>query len=267
MKKALLSLLAFIGTSTLSLAEEHPLASFLELPWRYVIGGWEKGRWLDSAATGKKLSAPETPYRVFSLTGELKPVTAGKASPDEDVCPDVWLTPIRPDPAESPASIAVSAAWNPQPRLVKSLDPTQAVYLQAVRDLLASKGIAKPRPKITQLLRVDLEGDGKEEVLLSATNYTDAELISPKIGDYSFVILRRVVGGQVRTQLLEGNFYPRLDEGLVPDVHEVGGLLDLNGDGRLEVILHSHYYEGGGSTVWELKKDRLDRVLEIFCGV
>lgn len=267
MKTSLLSTLTLIGLGLLANAEERPLGSFLELPMGYVMGGWEKGKWLNSEETGKKLTSPKTPYRVFSLTGELKAVTSGKAAPDQDVCPDVWLSPVTPDVTEQPASIAVSATWEPQPRSVKSLDLTQETYLQAVRDLLISKGIAKPKPLITQLLRVDLEGDGEEEVILSATHYHDADLISAKGGNYSFVVLRRVVEGKVRTQLLEGDFYPRSNEAATPNVHEASGILDLNGDGRMELILSSRYYEGGGATVWQLKKDRLEKVLEIFCGV
>jgi hypothetical protein len=35
----------------------------------------------------------------------------------------------------------------------------------------------------------------------------------------------------------------------------------------MEVILHSHYYEGGATTVWQVEAKEAKRVLEIACGV
>jgi hypothetical protein len=50
-------------------------------------------------------------------------------------------------------------------------------------------------------------------------------------------------------------------------VHEVGAVLDLDGDGKMEIVLHSQYYEGGATTVWQLGAKEAKRVLEIACGV
>jgi hypothetical protein len=50
-------------------------------------------------------------------------------------------------------------------------DTTQPVYVKAVRDFLNARGVADPKVQITRVLRVDLEGNGEEEVLISATNY------------------------------------------------------------------------------------------------
>lgn len=251
-----------------SAEDKKPLASFIELPWRYVIGGYENSRWLKSDATGRKLASKKTEYRLFTLKGEAGTVSGSSAAPDTEVCPDIWLQKITPEPELTQAAIGVHASWNPQPRKAKVMDPSQDAYQRAVADLLAGKGVAKPQIKIAQLLRVDLDGDGEDEVLISATRYVHKdELMTAEAGDYSFVALRRVVKGAVRTQILSGEFYPKKMEDAAPNIHEISGLLDLNGDGVLEVLINSTYYEGGGLKVWQLQKDKLVTVLEIECGV
>jgi len=257
-----------LGLASVSFAEERkPLASFIELPWSYVIGGWSNGRWLNSEVTGKRLTAPRTSYRVFNLNGTAGEVFAAAAAPDMDVCPDVWLQKITPQPDLEKKAIGVNAAWDPMPRKAKSADTTQDLYVDAVRELLKAKGIADPKVKITQLLRIDLEGDKEDEVILSATNYSNAgEVIAPKAGDYSFVALRRLVKGKVQTQIIGGDFYTKVDENSAPDTYKIAGFLDLNGDGKLEVIIHTTYYEGGGIQVWQLQNEKLVRVLRVDCG-
>lgn len=260
------TLALFLGGFTHA-QEKTPIASFIDLPWRYVIGGCANGRWLDSQTTGKRLNASVTPYRAFTLAGEVKSVTAAKAAPDDDLCPDLWMQTITPELDLEEKVIGVNAPWNPMPRLAKSADVTQEKYVAAVRELLVGKGIAKPKVSIRQLLRVDLEGDGEEEVLITATHYkNEAELISAKAGDYSFVALRRVVDRKVRTQFVMGEVYPKSDTNGLLNTFEVGGLLDLNGDGILEVIVRSSYYEGGGTHVWQLDHGKLVSVLSIACG-
>lgn len=257
-----------LARSLVSAQEKQTFVSLVELPWRYVIGGYANGQWLNSEAAGKRLSASKMSYRVFTLTGEAGRVSAGKSAPDVDVCPDVWMQKLTPEPDLEKPALGVNAPWNPMPRKARATDTTQEVYVNAVRDLLVSKGISRPQVKITQVLRVDLEGDGEDEVLLSATRYTNAaEIFVPRAGDYSFVALRRVVAGAVRTQIVAGEFYPKANDDAASNTFEVTGLLDLDGDGTLEVVTRSTYYEGSGTEVWQLQKDKLMRVLAIDCGV
>jgi hypothetical protein len=49
-------------------------------------------------------------------------------------------------------------------------------------------------------------------------------------------------------------------------VYDLASVADLNGDGRMEVVLVWSYYEGGGVTGYELQGDRLAPVLEAGCG-
>ncbi len=261
--------LLIICFSTLVAADEKPLASFIELPWSYVIGGHAEGKWLTSEASGKRLSAPATSYRVFTLADETGQVTGVKATPDGDLCPDMWMhkltTEIEPDTRKH--AIGVNAPWDPMPRKSKTSSLTQEVYVQAMKALLNSQGIDRPVVKLTQLLRVDLDGDGADEVLSCASHYLPSEVPSaPRAGDYSVVTLRSVADGKVQTQLVNGEVYAKADLNAAPNTYEIAGLLDLNGDGTLEVLIRSSYYEGGGMTVWQLQKGKLVQVLNIECG-
>jgi len=67
--------------------------------------------------------------------------------------------------------IGLDAPWNALPRKPMIADTTQPAYVEAVRDFLKSHGIADPKVRITRILRIDLEGDGEDEVLINATNY------------------------------------------------------------------------------------------------
>ncbi|MBX7211446.1 MAG: hypothetical protein K1X78_24285 [Verrucomicrobiaceae bacterium] len=263
MKLLPLICLLCLATATARTAD---LASFVELPEGFIIGGHSKTGWLNSEAAGKSLKTGVR-YRLFGLSGEAGTITADKAMPDPDVCPDVWMHEITPE-TDKPL-IGVSAPWEPAPRKAKQTDTSQPVYIKAAADFLAAQGIARPVVKITQILRVDLEGDGEDEVLLSATHYPDKQggmVTSASAGNYSFVLLRRVVGGKLHTSLVEGEFYPTPKEFNAPNRYEVTGLLDLDGDGKLEIIVHSKYYEGAATSVWQLGKRGLKRVLEIGCG-
>lgn len=250
-------------------AEGQGFASFIELPWRYVIGGSSGGKWLDSETAGRRLTSPRTTYRVFTLEGEQGKVTGSRPAPEADVCQEVWMHPITPapDPQSAPA-LGVNAPWNPQPRQPVPLDIPKEVLEKALRDLLVGRGISSPKVRLTQMLRVDLDGDGRLETLLTGHHFEDdVERLSVKAGDYNLVFMRRIVGGQVRTQVLSGEAYPKTKQDLSPGTCEIAAVLDLDGDGRLEVLVRTGYYEGGGMQVWQLRGDRLVKVLEMECGV
>ena len=267
--RAFLTSLITISLGLHVFAEDKPFASFIELPWSYVIGGHADGQWLSSEAAGKHLSAPATTYRVFTLEGEVGKVIGAKAAPDVDLCPDVWLQKISNESASDTRrhAIGVQAAWDPMPRKSHAPSLTQEVYVQAMQAVLIGQGIERPEVKLTQLLRVDLDGDGADEVLTSATRYLTSDVPSaPRAGDYSVVTLRRVVGTQVETQYVSGEVYAKADLNAAPNSYEVAGLLDCDGDGSLEVLIRSTYYEGGGMQVWQMQKGKLVQVLSIACG-
>src|SRR5436190_12360861 len=137
----LLSALGVIGLLGGSSAIAADLVPLVEGDTGFLIGAKSGDKWLDSLHAGKALK-PATKFRVFSLTKELAPATGGKAKPDAEVCPEVYVVPLSPAPEpEQRDAIAIAAPWNPIPRVPKVADPTQEVYRNAVRDYLVGRGL------------------------------------------------------------------------------------------------------------------------------
>lgn len=82
---------------------------------------------------------------------------------------------------------------------------------------------------------------------------------------FSFVILRTLSHGAMKSYVPNGEFGHK--SGDFPfERYVLAGILDLNGDGVMEVIVESSYYEGGGDEVYEIKNGRPRRVLEVVDG-
>jgi hypothetical protein len=270
----LVSLFAVCVAPTAHAAGLHPI---IEIETGYFFGASKHGKWIKAERAAKSMHG-KTTYQVYSLTKQIGNITATKPEFIEEPCPET-LT-VSPTPKVKDGVIGLAASWNALPRKPVIADVTQTVYVEAVRDFLQSRGIADPKVKITRILRVDLDGDGKEEVLISATNYftddksdrsaapfPEAPIESPQRGSYSIVILRRLVAGKVQTQLVAGELYPKPDESVAPNVYQVAAVLDLNGDGKLEVIVRSFYYEGGQTTIYRCEPNTIEEVLSVECGV
>jgi FG-GAP repeat protein len=253
-------------------AELHPI---VEVQSGYLFGAVSDGKWIKADETAKLIS-DETTYRVYGLTQALGDAKGGKPKPSEDdVCSDVLTVSLSPKPEKG--VIAIVAPWNALPRKPQVTDATQKVYVDAVRDSLKTKGIEQPKVKIDNILRVDLDSDGEDEVLISATNYFEKDDRVPmrsRTGSYSMVLLRRQVAGKVETQLVAGEFHPKAypkaaqDEGRfdAPNAYKVIAVLDLDGDGKMEVVVGSNYYEGEEITIYRCDPKKVEALLSVSCG-
>jgi len=250
--------------------ELHPI---VEVRTGYLFGATADGKWIKADETAKALSGGTT-YQVYGLTEPLGESKGGKPKPsEEDVCSDVLTVSLSPKPKKG--VIALAAPWNALPRKPRIADRTQQVYVDAVRDFLKTKGIEQPKVKIDNVLRVDL--DGEDEVLISATNYfskDDSVPMRSPAGSYSMVLLRRVVSGKIETQLVKGEFYPKpypkaaQEEGRfdAPNAYKVIATLDLDGDGKMEIVVGSNYYEGEAITIYRCDPKKCEALLSVGCG-
>ena len=250
-------------------ADVHPI---VEVQSGYLFGATINSKWIKSEEAAKAISDERT-YKIYGLTQSLGEANGAKPKPsEEEVCSDVLTVSLSSKPDKG--AIALAAPWNALPRKPRIADTTQQVYVDAVREFLRTKEIDQPKVKIENILRVDLDGDGEEEVLISATNYFDKENRVPMrspAGSYSMVLLRRVVAGKVETQLVDGEFYPKAylsnDASFnAPNAYTVIAVLDLDGDGKMEVVVASSYYEGEATTIYRCGPKKVEAVLSVACG-
>jgi FG-GAP repeat len=268
-ERILAGLAALLFCTGASSADDlHPIA---EVQSGYLFGAISDGKWIKADEAAKSIG-DETTYRVYGLTQALGDAKGGKPKPADVPCEETVAVSLSPKPEKG--VIAIAAPWNALPRKPHVTDPTQKTYVDAVRDFLKTKGIEQPKVRIESILRVDLDGDGEEEVLISATNYfskDDRVPMRSPAGSYSMVLLRRVVAGQVETQVVEGEFHPKAyvrkeDSFDAPNAYKVIATLDLDGDGKLEVVVGSNYYEGEEITIYRCDPKKVEPLLSVACG-
>ncbi len=165
-------------------------------------------------------------------------------------------------------SVGTNADWQIIPRQPKKVSLTDASNKKAVADVLRLRKLSKSPVKIKEAFRVDLDGNGVDEVILVAKHYAEDGNQNAKVGSYSFVMIRRTTGGKTQNLFIDGSFFTKTN-GYYDGEYSLSGIADLNGDGKMEIIVEAYGYEENWLKVFEIKagKPVEIKVLSYYCGV
>jgi len=236
-----------------------------------VLGWWDGQGWVQAERGRPVPLQGGEQYRLTRIGSSITTVTG--PAPAADSCAiDVGLPVVHLDGFGDASTInpetliGVTGVDDIQPRPVTVLDP--AGYRDEAVAALASQGIDDPAAEPRRVVRTDLDGDGSDEVLMQVERVADYGTLLPEAGDYSAVFLRQVVGGEVRTFPVEQFVADMSGDGFgYILVFDVVAIADLNGDGRMEVVLDQRYYEGSSTVAYELDDPgSLTQVIGVGCG-
>lgn len=245
----------------------------------YLVGGTQNGKWLTQMEVTKSFGKPEK-FIGFDSFKDAKSSEFYGTLGELGCGADFYYfskTPTIPESIFDESSlkpilaIGASAKWNPLPRVPQKLSPTNKTYQKIALDFLKTKGMSIKNVKLENAFSIDLEGDGTDEIFLEATNYKDknGEISSTaRAGNYSFVLMQKIINGKAKNFLIEGEFHPKKpeEEDYITEF-DLSAFADLNGDGKIEVILENLYSYGGvSSEIYESDKGVLKNVLSVECG-
>ncbi len=233
-----------------------------------LLGGYQNGVWLnDEEALSlleyeRLIDVYEYPVGWFGNTtihniAEMDPPFCGKFFIGSDLL------------ETSGWQFAFYQGWQVTLRPWEEIPMTTETYIQTVRDWLVLHGIADPQVQLSRVLRVDLEGDGTDEVFIAASYFKTPNPQSPlaEYGDYSIVLMRKVIGDSVSVIPIAADLYHNLKpELLFPYTYSLNSFIDLNQDGNLEVVLDVTRWEGSGMMVYEIKNGGVLQVISEICA-
>ena len=232
-----------------------------------LLGGIENGKYLDAKTTFARLKGGEK-YSLFSFADGKKGVfSLGEVEKAGIMCPENFSLSPKLE-ASADFAVGANAGWEVVARKPKEISAKNAKYKKAVAEILRLRGMAKSPAKVDSAYRVDLDGDGVDEVLLAASHYIADTGEGAKPGSYTFLMIQKTVGGKVRNLLVGGDFVKKTS-GYFEGDYWLLGVADLNGDGKTEIFVHVAGYEENGLKVYELKSGKPTEIkaLAYHCGL
>jgi hypothetical protein len=266
MKKIIGFSLALMFLFAVEVSAQSEIMPIMDMNINGLLGGVKDGKFVDAKTTFEHVKGKKS-YSVYSTTTKTATLEIEISAPSEP-CEDFYRANPDLDYIDGVA-VGTNPGWNLLPRATQWMDTNNATYIKAASDALRTKGIINKAPKIRELYRVDLEGDGQEEILIAASSYDGDIQPRAKKGDYSFVLLRKIVGGKVRNIIVTGDFVMKKIDFGAPGNYQISSIIDLNGDGKMEIVIYGSYYEGNWIEAYEMKGDKPTHIkaLNAGCGV
>lgn len=244
------------GFSPVLLGKKYDRDTFFTL-----LGGMQGSQWLTAEQAAAQM-AGASEYDVYTLSNGMHQVY-GYAPHQYRISLDYFLDTDAT--LSETGMIGVVHGWPARQGMVEELVSTNEIYRQVVLDWLAQEGVADPQIVIMQIYRTDLEGDGTDEIFISSTS-VERHRYTVEAGDYSMILMRKVVGNQAVTIPIVVDTYAALQQTYrFPCTYTIGNFVDLNRDGILEVMVEFVRWAGFGAAVFQVSGQNVEEVLGDTC--
>ncbi len=240
----------------------------MAVDWAFqcLMGGVQNGQFIDADTAAPQLRGGEV-VRWLTLEGQQGRAQSQLPYSPDDVCDWMHITDAAPIPQGPITAVGVGGNWDAMPGIVLN-SPESVTYRTATAQAMRELGFNVPdQVRLTQVIRVDIDGDGTDEVLVTASNRDLRNQTRVQAGDHSMILLRRVVNGEVITTVIDGEYHEVEREFAAPLEFMVHAVADLNGDGDMEVVLSVDYYEGMAIEVHDVINGQSEIVMGCGCGV
>ncbi len=241
-----------------------------------LLGVVVDGQFREGEEAARRVKGGES-YRVASASGAFAQAKGGKPVSSGEPCATNYNVTLSPKPKADRWWIATTAPWNLQPRAVTALDAKNPTYVGVVRDYLEQVGLKDPDVQIKRIWRTDLEGDKQDEVIIVARKFSERDdplypPVNGQKGDYAVVLVRKIINGTLETIALDSDVVlqdadPNATEPQhIASQYDVPLVMDLNGDGRMELVEWDAYYEGYSISVLEWSGSQFRTMVSSGCG-
>ncbi len=230
----------------------HPAAS---ANGGFLLGGSQNGKWLSASEVSRMIEGGEM-YTLYSMMASHGTVMGSIPLPNTRASQDIRFSAV---PRNGSEIIALGAEWNAQISRPQRLSPRAPGYRDIVDKVLTAENASRAVPYAVSVYKIDLEGDGVfEEIITATTPNADfpQETGMQESGDYSFVVMRKQLPGELRDVLVCGEFYKKMREVTVPTRFDTVAFLDLNGDGVMEIVVKWTIKKGWGIDVYDISSGK-----------
>ncbi|MFO0725231.1 MAG: VCBS repeat-containing protein [Myxococcota bacterium] len=232
----------------------------LSAPTLVAVDGW-----VIATHAGASWTAPDRQEICARPKLELFPADDPKAAPRAVRCEadEEGALTLSPAPKSGSGTLELSAPLPARPREIKAQPLDSKIYRAVLKDHLGPK---MPPPILQDLRRVDLDGDGSEEVLILGASRKPEDNSPKRPNDWAVAVVRFVDAASKQPRLLELIRHDHTGEQLGPATLRVIALADLDGDGHLEIILEDRDPWGVAMTTWRFDRGKLTKLSEVGVG-
>lgn len=245
--------------------------------WLY-LGQWTGSAWegsfdAEGAAVVPKIASNDT----VTISNTRSAPTEGASGALAESCFDDRSGPVitpNAGAAEPPgfgySAIATTADWTLRPRQVADLEANISAYNDAGVAAFASDDVETQAGEVDQIVVADLDGDGDTEALVVFGDESESEgdVVDPGFSGLLLINTESGASTTIAKSFIPLSFAEDADEAEIAsfDSYRVLDVADLNGDGLMEIIVHTWYYEGAGVNIYTYDGSTVTEVITSGCG-